>query len=180
VKVVGIGSVGTRCFIILFFSEEDYPLILQFNKAGRSVLEPYILGADRGLLRRANNAMRKCAVWPSPARTRIGRPCHDHRLSRQERQHRHGDRRLVHRVRRSDRTGLRCAQESGAVRPRQGERRVLSEAMKSLEQLSRCRRAFDRRDRSGVDRSRLKSRADSACSKPRRQLRASPCSATRD
>jgi len=41
VKVVGIGSVGTRCFIGLLFSEENHPLILQFKEAHRSVLEPY-------------------------------------------------------------------------------------------------------------------------------------------
>jgi uncharacterized protein (DUF2252 family) len=40
-KVVGIGSVGTRCWIVLFFSEENHPLILQFKEACRSVLEPY-------------------------------------------------------------------------------------------------------------------------------------------
>jgi uncharacterized protein (DUF2252 family) len=40
-KVVGIGSVGTRCFIALFFSEDGHPLILQFKEAVRSVLEPY-------------------------------------------------------------------------------------------------------------------------------------------
>ncbi|MFM7676004.1 MAG: DUF2252 domain-containing protein [Synechococcus sp.] len=40
-KVVGIGSVGTRCFIALFYSEENHPLILQVKEARRSVLEPY-------------------------------------------------------------------------------------------------------------------------------------------
>jgi uncharacterized protein (DUF2252 family) len=40
-KVVGIGSVGTRCFIGLLFSEDGHPLILQFKEARRSVLEPY-------------------------------------------------------------------------------------------------------------------------------------------
>ena len=40
-KVVGIGSVGTRCFIGLLFSEDGHPLILQFKEAVRSVLEPY-------------------------------------------------------------------------------------------------------------------------------------------
>jgi uncharacterized protein (DUF2252 family) len=40
-KVVGIGSVGTRCWVALFFSEESHPLILQFKEAVRSVLEPY-------------------------------------------------------------------------------------------------------------------------------------------
>jgi uncharacterized protein (DUF2252 family) len=40
-KVVGIGSVGTRCYIGLLVSEGDHPLILQVKEAGRSVLEPY-------------------------------------------------------------------------------------------------------------------------------------------
>lgn len=40
-KVVGIGSVGTRCYIALMFSEENHPLILQFKESCRSVLEPY-------------------------------------------------------------------------------------------------------------------------------------------
>jgi len=41
VKVVGIGSVGTRCYISLFFSEDNHPLVLQIKEARRSVLEPY-------------------------------------------------------------------------------------------------------------------------------------------
>jgi uncharacterized protein (DUF2252 family) len=41
VKAVGIGSVGTRCFVILLFSEENDPLILQVKEACRSVLEPF-------------------------------------------------------------------------------------------------------------------------------------------
>lgn len=40
-KVVGIGSVGTRCYVGLFFSPEGHPLLLQFKEARRSVLEPY-------------------------------------------------------------------------------------------------------------------------------------------
>ncbi|MEC4747924.1 DUF2252 domain-containing protein [Methylomicrobium sp. Wu6] len=40
-KVVGIGSVGTRCFVGLFFSAENHPLLLQFKEACPSVLEPY-------------------------------------------------------------------------------------------------------------------------------------------
>jgi uncharacterized protein (DUF2252 family) len=38
---VGIGSVGTRCFVGLFFSAENHPLLLQFKEACPSVLEPY-------------------------------------------------------------------------------------------------------------------------------------------
>ncbi len=41
VKAVGIGSVGTRCFVGLFFSAENHPLLLQFKQACPSVLEPY-------------------------------------------------------------------------------------------------------------------------------------------
>jgi uncharacterized protein (DUF2252 family) len=41
VKVVGIGSVGTRCLVGLFFSSEGHPLFLQFKEACPSVLAPY-------------------------------------------------------------------------------------------------------------------------------------------
>ncbi|WCT09993.1 DUF2252 domain-containing protein [Mucilaginibacter jinjuensis] len=41
VKVVGVGSVGTRCYIALFMAEDDDPLILQFKEAKKSVLESY-------------------------------------------------------------------------------------------------------------------------------------------
>lgn len=41
VKVVGIGSVGTRCLVGLFFSAEGHPLFLQLKEAGQSVLAPY-------------------------------------------------------------------------------------------------------------------------------------------
>jgi uncharacterized protein (DUF2252 family) len=41
VKVVGIGSVGTRCLVGLFFSPEGHPLFLQFKEACPSVLAPY-------------------------------------------------------------------------------------------------------------------------------------------
>jgi uncharacterized protein (DUF2252 family) len=40
-KVVGIGSVGTRCFIALLFSEDGHPLILQIKEALPSVLAPH-------------------------------------------------------------------------------------------------------------------------------------------
>jgi uncharacterized protein (DUF2252 family) len=41
-KVVGVGSVGTRCLIALFVGHsEDDVLVLQFKEAGASVLEPY-------------------------------------------------------------------------------------------------------------------------------------------
>ncbi len=46
-KVVGVGSVGTRCAIVLCLggAEGDDPLFMQIKEAGPSVLEPY-LGAS--------------------------------------------------------------------------------------------------------------------------------------
>jgi uncharacterized protein (DUF2252 family) len=42
-KVVGIGSVGTRCFVVLLdSSHHDDPLLLQVKEAQESVLEPYV------------------------------------------------------------------------------------------------------------------------------------------
>ncbi|MFK8023340.1 MAG: DUF2252 domain-containing protein [Ilumatobacter sp.] len=40
-KVVGVGSVGTRCLIVLLESDQGAPLFLQFKEATESVLEPY-------------------------------------------------------------------------------------------------------------------------------------------
>lgn len=45
VKAVGIGSVGTRCMVVLLFSEENHPLILQIKEARDSVLAPYTTAA---------------------------------------------------------------------------------------------------------------------------------------
>ncbi|HWW44426.1 MAG TPA: DUF2252 domain-containing protein, partial [Acidimicrobiia bacterium] len=46
-KVVGVGSVGTRCYILLLLGrDEDDPLFLQVKEAQASVLEPY-LGASQ-------------------------------------------------------------------------------------------------------------------------------------
>jgi len=42
IKVVGVGSVGTRCGIMLLLSATGDPLFLQFKQAKQSVLEPYI------------------------------------------------------------------------------------------------------------------------------------------
>jgi uncharacterized protein (DUF2252 family) len=41
-KVVGVGSVGTRCYVVLLLGERhDDPLLLQVKQAAASVLEPY-------------------------------------------------------------------------------------------------------------------------------------------
>jgi len=46
-KVVGVGSVGTRCWIILMLGRDDEdPLLLQAKEADKSVLAPYV-GASK-------------------------------------------------------------------------------------------------------------------------------------
>nr|WSX48429.1 DUF2252 domain-containing protein [Streptomyces sp. NBC_00974] len=42
-KTVGVGSVGTRCFIVLLTGRDEHdPLFLQIKEAGRSVLEDHL------------------------------------------------------------------------------------------------------------------------------------------
>lgn len=41
IKVVGIGSVGTSCWVLLLMAANDDPLFLQVKEARPSVLEPY-------------------------------------------------------------------------------------------------------------------------------------------
>src|SRR5262249_32511077 len=52
-KVVGVGSVGTRCGIMLMMAGDDDPLFLQVKEARVSVLEPY---AGKGVY--TNNGQR--------------------------------------------------------------------------------------------------------------------------
>jgi len=40
-RVVGVGSVGTRCYLVILTGPDDTPLILQVKEATRSVLEQY-------------------------------------------------------------------------------------------------------------------------------------------
>ena len=45
-KVVGVGSVGTRCWIVLLLGRDsDDPLFLQVKEAGPSVLAPFVNGS---------------------------------------------------------------------------------------------------------------------------------------
>ena len=41
IKVVGVGSVGTACWILLFMANDKDPLFLQVKEARASVLEAY-------------------------------------------------------------------------------------------------------------------------------------------
>jgi uncharacterized protein (DUF2252 family) len=53
-KVVGVGSVGTRCWILLLLGRDDSdPLFLQVKEAGQSVLEPWL-----GKSKHANSGQR--------------------------------------------------------------------------------------------------------------------------
>ncbi len=46
-KVVGVGSVGTRCYVVLFLGEDGAdPLFLQVKEAQPSVLEPYVAASE--------------------------------------------------------------------------------------------------------------------------------------
>ena len=46
-KVVGVGSVGTRCWIVLLLGRDgEDPLFLQIKEAQASVLEPYLGKSD--------------------------------------------------------------------------------------------------------------------------------------
>jgi uncharacterized protein (DUF2252 family) len=42
IKVVGVGSVGTRCAIVLFAADDHDPLLIQIKEATASVLEDYL------------------------------------------------------------------------------------------------------------------------------------------
>jgi uncharacterized protein (DUF2252 family) len=42
IRVVGVGSVGTRCWLALFMADGKYPLFLQIKEARASVLERYL------------------------------------------------------------------------------------------------------------------------------------------
>jgi uncharacterized protein (DUF2252 family) len=42
IKVVGVGSVGTRCFIVLLQGEHEDALFLQIKEARQSVLQPFV------------------------------------------------------------------------------------------------------------------------------------------
>ena len=40
-SIVGVGSVGTRCYLLLLIAADRTPLILQIKQAGRSVIDQY-------------------------------------------------------------------------------------------------------------------------------------------
>jgi uncharacterized protein (DUF2252 family) len=41
-KVVGVGSVGLRCYVVLLLNDNKEPVFIQVKEASQSVLEPYI------------------------------------------------------------------------------------------------------------------------------------------
>ncbi|WP_166220402.1 DUF2252 domain-containing protein [Pseudomonas atagonensis] len=46
-KVVGVGSVGTRCLVALLTDDQEFPLFLQFKEARPSVLAGYVKSKSR-------------------------------------------------------------------------------------------------------------------------------------
>lgn len=40
-KVVGVGSVGTRCYVVLLLNDNNEPLFIQVKEARQSVIEPF-------------------------------------------------------------------------------------------------------------------------------------------
>ncbi|MNN02905.1 hypothetical protein D3C81_1155770 [compost metagenome] len=46
-KVVGVGSVGTRCLVALLTDDQEFPLFLQFKEARRSVLANHVKAKSR-------------------------------------------------------------------------------------------------------------------------------------
>ncbi|MGF6670411.1 DUF2252 domain-containing protein [Pseudomonas monsensis] len=46
-KVVGVGSVGTRCLVALLTDDQEFPLFLQLKEARRSVLADYVKSKSR-------------------------------------------------------------------------------------------------------------------------------------
>ncbi|WP_297833102.1 DUF2252 domain-containing protein [Pseudomonas sp.] len=46
-KVVGVGSVGTRCLVALLTDDQQHPLFLQIKEARRSVLSGYVKSKSR-------------------------------------------------------------------------------------------------------------------------------------
>ena len=47
-KVVGVGSVGTRCYVVLFAGPAGGPLVLQVKEARESVVAPHVKTKHRG------------------------------------------------------------------------------------------------------------------------------------
>ena len=62
IKVVGVGSVGTMCAVILMMASAEDPLFLQVKEARTSVLEPY---AGASILRQSRPA--RCQWHPAHA-----------------------------------------------------------------------------------------------------------------
>ncbi len=77
-RVVGVGSVGTRCLVLLFVGPDGEPLFLQAKEAPPSVLEthgqePLLAPNRRSRVRRANGSCPASgSCRPSPIRSWVG------------------------------------------------------------------------------------------------------------
>jgi uncharacterized protein (DUF2252 family) len=117
-RVVGVGSVGTRCMIALFAGDDDDdPLFLQMKEATRSVLEPFAgeCPSEPGRARRSGPAhhpggerhLSRLEALPRPRLLRAAVEGHEghHRLREADAG---GARRIRHAVRSHARAGPRA------------------------------------------------------------------------
>lgn len=77
-KIVGVGSVGTRCLILLLEAADGTPLFLQFKEATSSVLEAHLGASEfeqagqrvvegQRLIQATSDVFLGWARWPDPA-----------------------------------------------------------------------------------------------------------------
>jgi uncharacterized protein (DUF2252 family) len=132
IKVVGVGSVGTACLVLLFMAGEDDPLFLQVKEARASVLEPYAgpsVFHNHG--QRIVHGYRLMQPEDPRALARpIRVPCDAQRLHGQERRPGRGRRKVLDRLRRPEREGPRRARARRAQRQGEGglRRREVTDA----------------------------------------------------
>lgn len=79
-KIVGVGSVGTRCMIVLLESDQGAPLFMQFKEATRSVLEPS--AGDSGFEQAGERVVRGQRLMQSTGDILLGWARYEHRDGR--------------------------------------------------------------------------------------------------
>jgi uncharacterized protein (DUF2252 family) len=75
-KIVGVGSVGTRCLIVLLEADQGAPLFMQFKEATRSVLERY--AGDSGFDQAGERVVRGQRLMQATGDILLGWARYDH------------------------------------------------------------------------------------------------------
>jgi hypothetical protein len=69
-KVVGVGSVGLRCLMLLLVDDQERPLLLQIKEAVRSVLAPHLRPARSSCIpSRSRRLLHRLSAFPAPCGT---------------------------------------------------------------------------------------------------------------